>query len=77
MNGSNKLECYITLAWKCLPGTSTLGYWTYLSVSKKMKCYEYDPLILSVSIPGCIFPRLLTNVFSNSTIEQHILDAYA
>jgi hypothetical protein len=27
MNGSNKLECYIPLGWKGLPGTNTLAYW--------------------------------------------------
>ena len=26
----NKLECYITLCWKCLPWTNTLAYWVHL-----------------------------------------------
>jgi len=26
-NGSNKLECYITLGWKGLLGKTTLAYW--------------------------------------------------
>jgi hypothetical protein len=26
MNGSNKLDCYITLGWKGLPVTDTLAY---------------------------------------------------
>jgi hypothetical protein len=25
----NKLEVYITLGWKGLPGTDTLAYWAY------------------------------------------------
>jgi len=30
MNGPNKLECYITLVWKALPGTNTLTFWVHL-----------------------------------------------
>jgi len=26
-NGPNKLECYITVSWKGLPGTNTPTYW--------------------------------------------------
>jgi hypothetical protein len=26
LDGPNKLECYITLGWKSLPGTNTLDY---------------------------------------------------
>jgi hypothetical protein len=26
MNGSNKLECYITIRWEGLPGTNTLAF---------------------------------------------------
>ncbi len=28
MNGSKKLECFITLKRKGMPGTNTLAYWT-------------------------------------------------
>jgi hypothetical protein len=27
-NWPSKLECYITVGWKCLSGTNTLAYWT-------------------------------------------------
>jgi hypothetical protein len=27
MNGSSKLECYVILGWKVLPGTNTQAYW--------------------------------------------------
>jgi hypothetical protein len=30
INGPNKLECCITLGWKCLPVTKTLAYLTHL-----------------------------------------------
>ncbi len=40
-NGLNKLECYITICWKLLPGTNTLPYWAHLKVSKKFKSFEY------------------------------------
>jgi hypothetical protein len=43
MVGSNKLECYIILSWKCLPGTNTLAYRALLLDKKKMKCCEYGP----------------------------------
>jgi hypothetical protein len=26
-DGPNKLECYIALGWKILPGTDTLAHW--------------------------------------------------
>ena len=34
MNGPNKLECYITLGWKGLPGKRSLAFWT-ISISCK------------------------------------------
>jgi hypothetical protein len=40
----SKIEYYITLGWKCLPGTNTLAYWAPLQVAKKLKFCEYDPL---------------------------------
>jgi len=43
MNGPNKLECYITLGWKGLPGANTLAYWTLTLVTKKMNCCDYGP----------------------------------
>jgi hypothetical protein len=39
MNEPNKLECYITLSWKELPGTNTLAYWA-IQTLQEMKCYE-------------------------------------
>jgi hypothetical protein len=41
MNGPDKLECYITLGWKGLPGMNTLGCRAHLQVMKKMKSCEY------------------------------------
>jgi len=41
MNGINKLEHYITLGLKGLPGANTQVYWTYPNVMKKMKHCEY------------------------------------
>jgi hypothetical protein len=35
-NGSNKLECYITLGQKGLPVTNTLAYWAYSKVREKI-----------------------------------------
>ncbi len=40
MDGPNKLEHYITLSKKSLPGTYTTAYWAYTSVTKKIKCCE-------------------------------------
>ncbi len=42
MNGPNKLEFYIELDWKGLPGTDILAYQADLQVTKKMNCCEYD-----------------------------------
>jgi hypothetical protein len=42
-NGPNKLECYIALDRKGLPGTNTLAFCAHAIVRKKMKCCEYDP----------------------------------
>ncbi len=33
-NGPNKLDCHITVDWKCLSGTNTLAYWTLISYTK-------------------------------------------
>ncbi len=41
MNEPNKLECYITLGWKVLPGKNTLAYFAHLHVLKKMKCWSW------------------------------------
>jgi len=35
MNGPNKLECYITLSWKGLPGTNSLAYWANRELQRK------------------------------------------
>jgi hypothetical protein len=34
MNGPNKLEFYIALGWKDLPGQNPLGYWVFLNYYK-------------------------------------------
>jgi hypothetical protein len=39
MNEPNKLQCYITISWKELPGTNTLAYWP-IQTLQEMKCYE-------------------------------------
>jgi hypothetical protein len=36
MNGPKKLDCYISLVWKGLPGKNALGYWTQSLVARKM-----------------------------------------
>ncbi len=41
-NRSNKLECFIDPDWTGLPETSTLAYWTHLSVMKEMKYCELE-----------------------------------
>jgi hypothetical protein len=38
MNGSKKLECYITEGRLGFSGTNTLAYWAHSSISKKRKC---------------------------------------
>jgi hypothetical protein len=48
MNGQNKLEYYIAISWKQLPGTKTLAYWA-LSNMKKIKYCECDPIGHSIS----------------------------
>ncbi len=30
INGPNKLDCFITLGFKGLPGTNTVAYWAHL-----------------------------------------------
>jgi len=37
-NGPLKLECYIALGWKSLPGTNAIAYLGHSQVLKKMKC---------------------------------------
>ncbi len=44
-NGPNKLDRYITLTLKTLPGTNTFSYWVHLKVTKKMKCCKYGPSV--------------------------------
>jgi hypothetical protein len=36
--GPYKIECYITLDWKSLPGINTPAYCAHLKVMEKMKC---------------------------------------
>jgi hypothetical protein len=38
MNGTNKLEFYITLDQKGLPGTNALAYWALSEVMMPQKC---------------------------------------
>jgi hypothetical protein len=47
MNGPNKLDCYITLGFKGLPGINTQAFWVYSLVTIKMKGSEYDSLWIS------------------------------
>ncbi len=58
MNGPNKLECYTTLGWKCLPGPNTVAYCTLLKVTQKMMCCEYDSRSL---IHNTLFSSQLMN----------------
>jgi len=52
LNGSNKLDHYITLdwTWKGLPRTNTLAYRAHSQVTKKMKCCEYGPWCSRLSL---------------------------
>jgi hypothetical protein len=43
MSEPNRMECYITLNWKGLPGTNTLAYLVYIKLSK-MRCCEHSSL---------------------------------
>ncbi len=50
INRPNKLECYITLGWKDLPGTNALAYWAHLNVMRKIKFGEYGSWTLAIVI---------------------------
>ncbi len=42
-NWPNKLECYITVGYKCLTGTNTLAYWIHLKVTQKWSVVNMHP----------------------------------
>jgi len=46
-NEPNKLELYIALGWKGFSGSNTLAYWVNPKVTKKKKCCEYGPYLLT------------------------------
>ncbi len=58
-NGSYKLQHYITLGWKGLPGTNTLANWAHSYVSKKMKCCECDPWLLLMCRLNAFQPNVI------------------
>jgi hypothetical protein len=43
MNGPNKLDHYITLGWKGLPGTITLAYWIHSILESKCSVVDMHP----------------------------------
>ena len=42
MNVLNKLDCYITLVWKGLPGINTLTYWGNYKVTKLFDTLSFE-----------------------------------
>ncbi len=50
MSGPKKLECFIILSWKGVPGTNTLAYWAHLKVKKKIKCCEIGPKLTNIRL---------------------------
>jgi hypothetical protein len=44
MRGRNKLECYITLEWKCLPGTNTLDHGPFRKLQRKFIVVNTTPV---------------------------------
>ncbi len=56
MNGPNKLECYISLDQKCLPGVNALACWASLKVAKK--------IIVMNNAPGCLSKLLVGGLLS-------------
>jgi hypothetical protein len=55
---TNKLECYITLVWKGLPGTKTLAIGPLFISYEENKCCEYAPWY---HINNLLFSSKLTN----------------
>jgi hypothetical protein len=45
-----KVKLGINTRWKVLAGTSTLAYWAYSKVTKRMKCREYSSIRTSFSV---------------------------
>jgi hypothetical protein len=56
-------ECYTTLGWKGLLGTSTLAYWSHSYVVKKINCCEYNTT-------GYIHNTSFTSKLINRTYKQ-------
>jgi hypothetical protein len=48
---AKKLDFYITIGWRSLPGTNTAAFWAHSKVMKKMNCCEYGPTNPSPVIP--------------------------
>jgi hypothetical protein len=46
MNDPNKLECFIKLRRKGFQVTNTQAYLAHLQVTKKMKCYKCDSMVV-------------------------------
>ncbi len=53
INGPNKVECYMTLGWKCLPEANSLAYWTI--------CKKWRKWSVVNTVPGICAKILIWN----------------
>jgi hypothetical protein len=68
MNGTNKLECYITRRRKGLQGTSTLAYWALAPVTGKRIDVNGAMVLPRVTLPRVYFARMTLPRVRGSTI---------
>jgi len=71
-NGSNKLECYITLGCKGLTGANTLVYLAQSYVTNKLECCEGGPRSLSLSFNALLCLSFSSIFFNLSVVRKKV-----